>query len=292
MMGTMSETTMQFQSKGWTGYAPLDADLRVQFQAALNDLGEGLRRWRNWSYLAVENVKNRYRRTVLGPWWLTLQMAVYVVGISLVFGRLLRTPLRGFLPYVALGFIAFSLLSGLTRAAADVFLTGSSTLKSTPQPLSSLVLRDVAIEFIHFGHNILLYVVFVAAGLVPLSPKMLIALPILALIAVNGLAMGLWLGVAVARFRDVQPFVMSILQVLIFFMPVFYRLNNLSSTFRNALLAWNPFTYLLEAFRAPLIGAPLSPSFYIGSAIVTVLNVAIGLAVFTRTRSRLPYWVA
>lgn len=290
-MATISDTR-RLSSSGWTGYAPLDASVWVQFQAARGDIREGLRRWRNWSYLAVENVKNRYRRTVLGPWWLTLQMGLYVLGISLVFGHLLHTSLRTFLPYVALGFIAFSLLSGLTRAAADVFLTGSSSMKSTPQPLSSLVLRDVAVEFIHFAHNIVLYVVFVAAGLVPLSPKMLVALPILVLIAVNGLFMGLWLGTAVARFRDVQPFVMSILQVLIFFTPVFYRLNNLSSGLKNALLVWNPFTYLLSAFRAPLIGAPLSPSFYIGSAIVTALNVAVGLAVFTRTRSRLPYWVA
>ena len=62
----------------WTGYAPLDATLRVQSQAALSDIREGLRRWRSWSYLSVENVKNRYRRTVFGPWWLTLQMVILV----------------------------------------------------------------------------------------------------------------------------------------------------------------------------------------------------------------------
>jgi len=276
----------------WTGYAPLDADLTAQLAVALADIGEGLRRWRNWSYLAVENVKNRYRRTVLGPWWLTLQMAVYIVGISVVFGHLLHTGLRSFLPYVALGFIAFNLLVGLTRAGAEVFVTGASVLKSTRQPLSGLVLRDVAVEFIHFGHNILLYVPFVAAGLVPLSPKMLIALPIVAAIAVNGLCVGLWLGPAVARFRDIQPLVNSILGVIIFFSPVFYRLNDVSSGVRNVLLAWNPLGYLISAFRAPLIGAPLETSFYVGTAVVTLVNVALGLAVFTRCRSRLPYWVA
>lgn len=276
----------------WTGYAPLDASGRAQFEAALNDIQEGLRRWRNWSYLAVENVKNRYRRTVLGPWWLTLQMGVYVVGISVVFGRLLHTGLRSFLPYVAVGYVAFMLLSGLTRAAADVFITASSTLKSTPQPLSSLVLRDVAVEFIHFGHNIAIYVVFVAAGLVPITPKMLISVPIVLLLAVNGLFLGLWLGIVVARFRDVQPFVNSILGVIIFFSPVFYHLSDLGSGARNVLLAWNPFSYLISAFRAPLIGAPLSTSFYVGSAVVTLINIVLGVAVFARARSRLPYWVA
>jgi ABC-type polysaccharide/polyol phosphate export permease len=277
---------------GWTGYAPLDADARVQFQAAVSDIREGLRRRRGWSYLAVENVKNRYRRTVLGPWWLTLQMGVFVTGISIVFGQLLHTGLREFLPYVAVGYIAFSLLVGLTNAAARVFVSGSSTLKSTRQPLSNLVLRDVGIEFIHFGHNMLLYLVFLAVGLVPLTPKLLLALPVAGVIAVNGLFVGLWLGIAVARFRDVQPFINSILGVIIFFTPVFYQLNNLSSGIQIGVLKWNPFTYLIEAFRAPLIGAPLVPFYYIGTAVVTLVNVALGLVVFTRARSRLPYWVA
>jgi ABC-2 type transport system permease protein/lipopolysaccharide transport system permease protein len=276
----------------WTGYAPLDAGLAAQFQAAYADITEGLRRWRSWSYLAVENVKNRYRRTVFGPWWLTLQMVILIVGISIVFGQLLNTDLKDFLPYVGLGFVVFSLLSGLTRAAADVFITGSSSLKSTRQPLSNLVLRDVGIEFINFGHNLVLYLVFLAIGFVPLTPKVLIAVPIVVIIAVNGLFVGLWLGIAVARFRDLKPFIDSILGVAIFFCPVFYNLDNLSSGIRNVLLVWNPFTYLIMAFRSPLIGAPLLPSYYVGTAIVTVINVVLGLVVFTRARSRLPYWVA
>jgi len=275
----------------WTAYAPLDAPVGAQFQAASADIREGLRRRRSWSFLAVENVKNRYRRTVFGPWWLTLQMAVFVLGISVVFGQLLNTGLKTFLPYVAVGYIAFILLSSLTRAATSVFITASSTLKSSRQPLSSLVLRNVGIEFIHFGHNMVLYIPLVAAGLVPLTPKALIAIPVVLLIAVNGLFVGLWLGPTVARFRDVEPLVHSILNVAIFFSPVFYHLTNVSSGVRNTLLSWNPFSYLMNAFRAPLIGEPLLTSYYVGAAVVTLINVAVGLAVFTWARSRLPYWV-
>jgi ABC-2 type transport system permease protein len=285
-------TTPGTGTSSWTGYAPLDAGPRAQFDAAFNDIREGLRRRRNWTYLAVENVKNRYRRTVLGPWWLTLQMAVYIVGIGAVFAKLLHEELKTFLPYVAVGFIAFNLLSGLTRAGDDVFVNGASTLKSTRQPLSSLVLRDVAIEFINFAHNMVLYLVFVVAALVPLSPKMLVALPVVFVIAVNGFFLGLWLGPTVARFRDVQPLVYSILGVIVFFTPVFYRTENLESGVTGLLLALNPFAYLMNAFRAPLIGTPLLASYYIGTAIVTLINVVLGVAAFTRSRSRLPYWLA
>ena len=276
----------------WTGYAPIDAGLSEQFRAALDDLREGLRRWRSWSYLAVEEMKNRYRRTVLGPWWLTIQMGIFVTGISLVFGSVLNEPIKEFLPYLALGYMSFLLLSGIVRASAGVFLRGSATLKSTRQPLSGLVLRDITIEFIQFGHNLLLYVPLLIAGLVPLSPKMLIALPIIALIAVNGLFCGLWLGMAVARFRDLEPLINAILGVAIFFSPVLFQLGDVSSGIRSYVLSWNPFTFLISAFRAPLLDAPLTTSYYVGSAIVTLVNVVLGLIVFTRMRSRLPYWVA
>jgi lipopolysaccharide transport system permease protein len=286
--------TVDTTRSSWTGYAPLDAGLQTQFAVAVADLREGLRRWRSWTYLAVENVKNRYRRTVLGPWWLTLQTAIFVAGISIVFSHVLgrQTGGKSYVLFIAVGYIAFILLSNLTRAGADVFVTGSSTLKSTRQPLSNLVLRDVAIELIHFAHNFVLFVPFVIFGRAPLSLTMLIALPIVMVIAANGLFVGLWLGTAVARFRDVQPFVNSILGVIIFFSPVFYTAQSLGpSPVRHLVLAWNPFSYLINAFRAPLIGLPLLPSYYIGTAVVTLINVGLGLIVFTRARSRLPYWV-
>lgn len=288
----MTRAESELRGASWTGYAPLDAGALVRLQATLGDLAEGMRRWRSWRYLAIESVKNSYRRTVLGPWWITLQMAAFVLGLAVIFSQIQHQSFRSFLPYVAVGLIAFNLLSGLTRAATNVFISAAGTMKSTRQPLSSLVLRDVAVEFIQFGHNFLIYVVFLAMGLIPLSPRILIAVPVIAVFALNGLFLGLWLGISVARFRDVKPLVESILQALVFFTPVFYKLSALGAGVRRYLLGWNPFTYLLEAVREPLIAAPLDVRYYVGAAVVTALNVALGLVVFTRNRSRLPYWVA
>jgi ABC-2 type transport system permease protein/lipopolysaccharide transport system permease protein len=276
----------------WTGYAPLDATNRIRLQAALGDISEGVRRWRSWTYLAVESVKNQYRRTVLGPWWLSLQTALWIVGVGAIFGQILHTGLRSFLPYVAVGFIVFQLISGLTRAGANVFVAAASTMKSTLQPLTSLVLREVAVAFIQFAHNMVLYLVLLTATLVPVSPKMLIAIPVVVLVAINGLFVGLWLGITVARFRDVGPLVDSILQVLVFFTPIFYHTSSLTSGARVAFIGWNPFTYLVNAIREPLIGAPLTETTFVGAGVVTTVNVVLGLVVFARARSRLPYWAS
>ena len=279
-------------SFAWHGYAPLDASLGAQTRAAAGDIAEGLRRWRSWTYLAVESVKNQYRRTVIGPWWLTLQTAAYVMGLSVLFGAIFRRPLDEFVPYVGGGFIVFQLLAGLTRQGADVFVNNASTITSTRQPLSILVFRAAMVELLQFAHTLVIVGVFVAVGLVPLSLKLLVVVPALLIILLNGLAVGLWLGPTVARFRDVGPFVSSILQVMIFFTPVFWRVDEIHPDGRNVLVGWNPFAHLLGLFRDPLLGELPSALTWTGVGAVTAANIILAFWVFARVRSRLPYWVS
>jgi ABC-2 type transport system permease protein len=280
------------QEASWLGYAALDAGWGSNFMAATSDLAEAARRWRGWSYLAVESVKNQYRRTVLGPWWMTIQTAFLVSGLAMLFGAILGQDLHSFLPYVAVGMLGFNLLAGMTRYGSDVFIHNAGVIKSTRQPLSALLLRGIAVEAIQFSHNMIIYVALVALGVISVSPQTLIAIPVLLFLLLNGLAVGMWLGPTVARFRDVGPLVTSILQVLMFFTPIFWRVDALHPSKRAALLEWNPFAYLLDALREPLLGTGLHMATFRGAAVITAVNVVLGVLVFTHARSRLPYWVA
>ncbi|MCW2573524.1 MAG: transporter permease [Frankiales bacterium] len=275
----------------WTAYAPLDAGPAEQLRAAFTDLREGFGRHRAWRYLAAEHVKNSYRRTVIGPWWLTAQSALYVVGLAAVFGQLSHVPLKSFLPYVAVGFLSFALLSGLTRAGASIFISQAGAIKSTRQPLSGFVLRSVTIELIQFGHNIVILVMLLAAGFITITPWLAFAPLALFVMLANGLAGGLWLGPAVARFRDIGPLIDSVLQVIVFFTPVFYRASDLHGS-RSLLVAWNPFTYLIDFFRSPVLGHAPGLGTVVGTTVFTLANLVLAVVVFSRTRSRLPYWVS
>jgi ABC-type polysaccharide/polyol phosphate export permease len=272
------------------GYSPLNATLPTQLHSALLDITEGIRAWRSWTYLALQTIKSQYRRTVLGPWWLTLQTAAYVIGLGVIFSHILNTSLKGFLPYIAVGFIGFTFLNGLIRAGAASFVAAAGTIQSARQPLSTYVFRDATVQVIQLAHNLLIFLVFLASGLVPVTAKCLIALPVVALIVVNGCLMALWLGPAVARFRDIDPFVSAVLQMLVFFTPVFYRPADLGA--RSGLIRWNPLTYLLESLRDPLINAPLEARNYIVFGGITLFNIVVGLLVFSRSRTRIAYWIA
>lgn len=287
----MATGPVKARRRDWVYYAPLDASPFHQARAAAGDFAEGLARHRAWRYLAAEHVKNSYRRTVLGPWWLTAQSALYVFGLAAVFGQLQHAPLKNFLPYVAVGYLTFALLAGLTRGGAVVFTSQSGVIKSTRQPLTSLALRTVTIELIQFAHNFIIVLGLFAFGLIQLSPWLALAPFGLALILINGAAVSLWLGMMVARFRDVGPLVDSVLQVIVFFTPVFYRASSLHGA-QSLLIRWNPFTYLIDFFRSAVLGQ--RPALYAtaGSVAFTLIDVVVAAVVFSRMRSRLPYWVS
>lgn len=274
-----------------TAYAPLDASLWTQLRAAGADVGESLRRHHGWRYLAAEQVKNSYRRTILGPWWLTAQQAVYVAGLAFVFSQLFHQQLREFLPYVSVGFLSYVLLLGLLRDGAGVFVGQAGVIKSTRQPLTSLVLRNVMVQLIQFGHNAVITLVFFAVGYVHFRIWLLMAPVALLAILLNGVLLGLWLGPVVARFRDVAPAIDSVLQVLIFFTPIFYRASDLSGV-RGTLIRWNPFTPFIDFFRDCVLGVEPSFAAVAGVCLYTLIDLILAGIVFTSSRSRLPYWVS
>ena len=88
---------------GRGGFAPFLAALRQDFARGL-----GLREL--WLYLGWRDVQKHYRRTMLGPFWLTLSMGVLVAGLGVLYSQIFSTPIREYLPYIAVGFIVWTLI--------------------------------------------------------------------------------------------------------------------------------------------------------------------------------------
>jgi ABC-type polysaccharide/polyol phosphate export permease len=255
------------------------------------DVSTGLRRWSVWWTLSWYSIRSQYRRTYFGPWWMTIQMVIFVAGLSLLFGVLLQQDLRFFVPYVAIGYIGFNWMTGLIQSGANSMTGNSSRILTSNQPLSIYVLRGVASNTIQFGHDAVVIAIVLLIFGVQLGWSLLYLPVALALILINGLAIGLWLGPCVARFRDVEPIVTSAVRVLFFFTPVFWVASDLSTRQQAWLSGWNPLAYFLELFRAPLLGLTPPPPTVVVTLCLTAINVAAGLISFGRSRPRIAYWV-
>ena len=242
-----------------------------------------------WLLMGSQEIRQRYRRSRIGPFWLTISLGVTVAALGLLYGTLFKRELSEYLPYLAAGFVVWGLLSGLILDSTKAFVNAGNLIRQLSAPLSIYVFRMVWSNLLIFMHNVLIY--FVVALLFGKWPTVtwLLALPGIAMLLLNGVWLGLLFGLVSARFRDVPQIVASIVQVMFFVTPILWSADMLPS--RALLLDLNPFYYLVEVVRAPLLGElPTAATWFVVLAI-TVVGWASALATYALYRWRVSYWI-
>ena len=261
----------------------------TQWTLAVCDVVDGARLWYVWGALAWHDIRQRYRRSKIGPFWLTISMSVMIGAFGGLYAGLFRTDVAQYLPHVAVGFVVWGFISGLTNDGCNAFIEAQGSIKQVRLPLSVYVYRVVWRNLIIFCHNALIVVVVLLVFAIRPGWTALLAVPAIAVLCLNGVWAGLLLGLLSARFRDVPQIVANALQVVFFLTPIIWLPELLPD--RALVLRFNPFFYALELVRAPLLGAvPPRPSWLVVLA-VTGAGTAIALAMYARYRRRIAYWI-
>ena len=272
-------------------YQSMTLQYQTGHSAALEDLKQSIQSPAAWWVISKQQVLSKYRRTILGPWWITLQRLFFIAGLSLLFGTLLGRDIADFIPYVAIGFIVFSVLVSSLNTSATLITANISVLKNSAMPVSILNFRFISTTLIQLGHDL----VAVAITLLVLhrdwSEAALLSVLGLALVLINAFAISFWVAPLAARFRDLAPLIQTLSSVFMFITPIFWYPDDLAASQRNLLTAWNPFAYLLEIVRSPILGDAVSPLSWISAISFTLVNLALGFYAFSFSRQRLRYWV-
>ena len=260
-------------------------------RVARRDIIDGARRWPLWVNLAWRDIRQRYTRTVFGPFWLTLSSAIFLVAFSLIYSKLFNQDIRTYLPYLTASFLPWILFSSMVTESCTAFTAEKGTISNWQFPYSICVYRLLYRNTIVFLHNVLiLLVVYLVFGLA-LSWNILWLLPGLALFGTNALWIGLLLGTLCARFRDVQPLVASLLQITMFVTPIFWRPEMLGGGKRAVFVDGNIVYHAIVIIRDPLLGkSPPTVSLAVTAAFAMV-GIAVALVLYGRFRHRMPFWV-
>lgn len=263
---------------------------RSHVDLAWRDVRIGLANVRLWWLLGVTDMRQRYSRSRLGQFWITLSTAAFVFGIGVVNASLFRTSVADYLPYVCTAFLIWSLISGVLNDATVAFVQAAGFLRQQALPKTVFVLRPLVRHAVALAHNIvILPVVFLAVGLNP-GPAVLAALPGLAVLSAALLGLSMALGVLATRFRDLPQLVQNLLQLAFFVTPVMWRPQQLPADMA-AVLAWNPFASLLGLVVSPLMGTVPGRDAWLAGLAVAAASLALGFVVFARFRARLVYWL-
>lgn len=258
-------------------------------KAAIRDIVTGIAARDVWTTLAWQEVRQRYRRSMLGPFWLTISTAALLAAMGPLYGRLLSRDIDTYFPYLAIGFVMWQFLSALTNEACFAFISAEGYIRNVKLPLTVHVMRVVWRNLIIFAHNLII-VAFVLVVLVEKVTWRVIEVPFAILaIVLNAIWVGLLLGLLCARFRDIPQIIASIVQVAFFLTPVLWQADMLG---RNAWFAKiNPYYHFVEIVRQPLLSTTHTYESWIWVGGTTVLGFLVTVVILSRFRSRVPYWI-
>lgn len=250
---------------------------------------EGTRRIDIWWTLAWSDIVLRYRRSMLGPIWLTLSMGAMIGGMGPLYSSLFGTELSKFFPHLALGIIFWGFFSTMVIESCNAFISSSNYLKQGYFPISLFVWRSMARNIIQFAHQILLYIPVALWAGISLTWSVTLIIPALFLVLINAHALGIALGLICTRFRDVSQIVASIMQMLMFLTPVFWFPESVPS--RAQYILWNPFAQMLDLLRTPLMGGTAKAENWYGMLLWTTFTLVTSVILFSKYRRRVVYWL-
>jgi ABC-type polysaccharide/polyol phosphate export permease len=261
----------------------------TQLQLALADIFGGMAEWRLWHFLAWQEIKQRYRRSFLGPWWVSLSTLLQICTIGFVTSYLFRQPLHEHLPYLAVSIILWTLISGIITEGTSTYISAASYILQIKRPSSVYIYQMIWRNFIMTGHNMAIYVLFAVIYTVVPGWTILFLIPALPLAIASIGWIAVLLGTLSTRFRDVPVLLSSLMGILFWITPVLYRPEMLGE--KRYLADLNPFTHVLQILRAPLLGELPRLSDWLAVGGVTVVGWTIALLFFARFRARIPYWL-
>jgi ABC-2 type transport system permease protein len=261
------------------------------WQRAFGDLGAGWRQRSLWGYLGWQDIKQRYRRSVLGPLWISISMGVIATAMGILYGALFGEPVHTFLPYVATGLLIWNFVNGCILEGSEVFIANEGLIRFLPAPISLHVYRLLWRQTLFFLHNLVIWLLLVIIFPQPLGPTVLLALPAFVLLLVNGGWVALLSGIFATRFRDIPPIIASVTQLLFFMTPIVWSYDRLKSNPLAAYVELNPVMHFVEIVRQPLLGQPIVWRHWAVVGVITVVGCAVSLVCLRNYRSRVAYWV-
>jgi lipopolysaccharide transport system permease protein len=238
-------------------------------------------------FLAIRDVKVRYKQTVLGAAWAVFQPVLMMTVFWLFLGKVAKLP-TGSLPYplfVYAGLLPWFLFSSSVTAAANSLLDSERLITKIYFPRLAIPFAASGPALVDFTvATVVLFGLMAFNGVAPGCSVALLPLAV-GLIVLSALGAGAFLAalnVAYRDFRYVAPF---LIQAWLFATPSIYLATGSAEDLPEA-VQWvmmaNPMTGLIDFFRAALFGAELPWKSLAVSAIVALVFFLLGCLYFRR----------
>lgn len=256
---------------------------------AWDDFKAGALRYELWYALAITDIVLRFRASVLGPFWLTLNTLIFALTLGFIFSTVFKIELEDYLPYLSTGLMIWTLMSSLVLEATNLFKINGAFVRNVKLPISTYIfqvlMKNLIIVLFHLPVTLIVLAYFGKFTQIN-GFTLLLNYCILIFIMMN---VTIIISLIAARFVDVEPIIQAVLQVIFLGTPIIWSVE--AMTERAHFVDFNPVYHLVEAVRAPLLGQPIADITWIALATIMVGTSILAAAIYTKFYHRIAYWV-
>lgn len=258
---------------------------------AFDDIYGAFCRYRLFLLLGFQDVRQRYQRSFLGPFWITLSMGVMISCIGVIFGTLFRSNNSEFLPFLAAGLILWTFILSCVTEGCSTFVSDSRMIQQISLPLGVYLFKVIWRNLIILGHNLLIIPLVIVMFGIPVHLNFLYFFPGLLLLTLNLIWVIMILSIICTRFRDMHQIVVSIMQVLFYLSPIIWSPSLLRETGRTVFLDINPIYYLLDIVRSPLVNESVEITSWTICGLIAIVGFSVAIPFYGKYKKRVPYWL-
>jgi ABC-type polysaccharide/polyol phosphate export permease len=259
------------------------------FLLGLDEFKQSFKKKDTWLYLGIQDIKLRYRRSIIGPWWVTISSAIMIMALGFLYSNIFVTDTKTYLPFFAIGYVFWAWISGQISDATTGFIQFENAIKQIDMPFPIYLFRFSVRNFIILLHNlvvVLLVLCIIGDGF---NFNSLYLLPALFLIQLMLLMLCINISIFCTRFRDMNQVVMTALQIIFFFSPILWQPNALRG--HSALITFNPVYHWIEIIREPLLGKLATALDWEFVIINTLVFFILATYLLGRFKSRIAIWL-
>ena len=259
------------------------------FTFALVDLKQSITSWRLWTLLGWLEVRQRYARSRVGPFWLTISMGVVIGSIGVVYGTLFGQKMSDYLPFLAISLVMWNAFAQTVQEGSVAYINSGTYIRQASTPKLIYMLQVVWRNLVVLAHNFIIVVLLLAIFGVKSWEALPLFIPALVIYVLNALWIAMLAGLLSARFRDLPQIIGALIQIAFYITPIIYRPNALHRF--SFIVEWNPLAYLIDLVRAPLNGQVPDAMTWGVTIGMLVIGWPLALALTGRYLKRIPYWV-
>ena len=259
------------------------------FQSSWRDWTRALQLAPLWTSLAVEDLHDRYRRTVFGLLWIVLSFALFVVVKIVVFGQLTTASTAEFGIFVTLGFGLWTYMNAMVMDACAAFMHARPWILGTATPYPVFLLQSVYRNLLIFAMVLLVMAVALYWKQSPWGWQALAALPALLVYPLASLWLAAILAPFCARWRDLHHAIQTGMRLIFFVTPILWMP---AASGKLALIArLNPLSHFVAIVRDPLMYNHIPLDSWKVVLAINAVGIPAGALAYASTRRHIAHWV-